>query len=219
MVVSRDGPVWVSRAAAKLVGALDAFADQGLQVQGRRCLDVGACTGGFTQVLLHHGAAEVIALDVGTAQLAGELVVDPRVRDLSGTTVRGLTAQDIGGPVDLLVADLSFISVTLVMSTLAGLVTDRADLVVLVKPQFEVGRGGLDKRGVVRSDAARARALSDVLHAAEAAGLHGRGLVPSPIRGGEGNREYLLWMTSAPDVGVSWEALRAIAQDLSTEGE
>ena len=213
--VREEGPRWVGRAAYKLLGALEEFGPRGLVVQGRRCLDVGASTGGFTQVLLHHGAAHVVALDVGHDQLAAEVRDDPRVTERSGTTVRGLAADDVGGPVDLLVADLSFISLTLVLSTCRELVTDDADLVVLVKPQFEVGRTRLGKGGIVRSQGDRAWAVTEVARAAIDAGLHPRGLVASPVVGGEGNAEYLLWLTPRAADSMGWEALVRTADDVT----
>jgi len=216
--VREEGPRWVGRAAYKLVGALEAFGPHGLTVSGRRCLDVGASTGGFTQVLLHHGAAHVIALDVGRGQLAPEVAADERVTERSGTTVRGLTSEDIGGPVDLLVADLSFISLTLVLGDLATLLDPDGDAVVLVKPQFEVGRTRLGKLGIVRSAADRARAVTQVARAAVDAGLHPRALVPSPIQGGEGNAEYLLWLTLRAAESLGWEALVRTADQVSVEG-
>ncbi|HEY7717169.1 MAG TPA: TlyA family RNA methyltransferase [Pedococcus sp.] len=215
-VTVRDaGPRWVSRAAYKLVGAIDTFGPLGLRVEGRRCLDVGASTGGFTQVLLHHGAAHVVALDVGRDQLVPELAADPRVTDRSRTTVRGLLAQDVGGRVDLLVADLSFISLTLVLETMRGLVTDDGDVVVLVKPQFEVGRERLGKGGVVRSAGDRAWAVTEVARAAETAGLHPKALAPSPIEGGEGNAEYLLWLTPRAPESMGWQALVRAADQVT----
>jgi 23S rRNA (cytidine1920-2'-O)/16S rRNA (cytidine1409-2'-O)-methyltransferase len=205
----------VSRAAYKLVGAIDEFGPRGLRVEGRRCLDVGASTGGFTQVLLHHHASHVVALDVGHDQLVPELAGDPRVTDLPRTTVRDLAADAVGGPVDLLVADLSFISLTLVLATFAGLVTEQADLVVLVKPQFEVGRSRLGKGGVVRSQGDRAWAICEVARAAIDAGLHPRGLARSPIEGAEGNAEYLLWLTPRAAESMGWEALVVAADTVS----
>jgi 23S rRNA (cytidine1920-2'-O)/16S rRNA (cytidine1409-2'-O)-methyltransferase len=209
------GPRWVSRAAYKLVGALEAFGPLGLTVAGKRCLDVGASTGGFTQVLLHHGAAHVTAVDVGHGQLVPELVDDPRVTDRSRTTIRGLVPQDIGGPVDLLVADLSFISLTLVLDTFRALLRDSGDAVVLVKPQFEVGRTRLGKGGVVRAQGDRAWAVTEVARAAVGAGLHPRALAPSPIEGGEGNAEYLLWLTPRDAESMGWEALVGRADEVT----
>ncbi|HEY3534017.1 MAG TPA: TlyA family RNA methyltransferase [Pedococcus sp.] len=217
--VREDGPRWVSRAAYKLVGALEAFGPLGLRVSGRRCLDVGASTGGFTQVLLHHGAMHVTALDVGHGQLAPEVSGDGRVTERSGTTVRGLVPDGIGGRVDLLVADLSFISLTLVLDTFAGLLRQEGDAVVLVKPQFEVGRTRLGKGGVVRSDAERAWAVTEVARAALDAGLHPRALVASPIEGAEGNAEYLLWLTPRAAESMGWEALVRTADQVSVKGD
>ena len=218
--VREEGPRWVSRAAYKLVGAFEVFGGggAGLVAEGKRCLDVGASTGGFTQVLLHRGADHVVALDVGRDQLVPELRADPRVTDRPGTTVRELSPDDIGGPVDLLVADLSFISLTLVLDTFRGLLRDDGDAVVLVKPQFEVGRTRLGKGGIVRSQGDRAWAVTEVARTAIAAGLHPKGLAESPIRGGEGNAEYLLWLTPRADEGMGWEALVKTADQVSLKG-
>jgi 23S rRNA (cytidine1920-2'-O)/16S rRNA (cytidine1409-2'-O)-methyltransferase len=213
--VREEGPRWVSRAAYKLVGALETFGPDGVTVAGKRCLDVGASTGGFTQVLLHLGAAHVTALDVGHGQLVPELAADPRVTDRARTTVRDLTAEDIGGAVDLLVADLSFISLTLVLDTFRGLLLDSGDAVVLVKPQFEVGRTRLGKGGIVRSQGDRAWAVTEVARAAVAAGLHPRALARSPIEGSEGNAEYLLWLTPRDAQSMGWEALVRTADDVT----
>lgn len=211
-----DADPWVGRAAAKLLGALDAFP---VDVRGRRCLDAGACTGGFTQVLLARGAARVIAVDVGHDQLAAELAADPRVEDRSGTTVRGLTPASIGGPVDLLVGDLSFISLRLVMAEFADLLEQDGQAVLLVKPQFEVGRGRLGRRGVVTSPDARREAVEGVAARAGEVGLSVLGVACSPLLGGEGNREYLLHLTRADGVGLTWQALQVIARDLVAEEE
>ena len=213
--VREEGPRWVSRAAYKLVGALETFGPAGLTVAGKRCLDVGASTGGFTQVLLHHGAAHVTALDVGHGQLVPELAADPRVTDRSRTTVRGLTAAEVGGAVELLVADLSFISLTLVLDTFRGLLLDSGDAMVLVKPQFEVGRTRLGKGGIVRTQGDRAWAVTEVARAAIAAGLHPRALDRSPIEGSEGNAEYLLWLTPRDAESMGWEALVSRADEVT----
>ncbi len=196
--VTSAGPRWVGRAAHKLVAALDEWGPKGLVVTGRRCVDVGASTGGFSQVLLARGAARVVAVDVGHDQLVPEVAADPRVDERSGTTVRGLTAHDLGGPADLVVADLSFISLTLVMGDLAGLLRPDGDLVVLVKPQFEVGRGRLTRQGVVADPRDRTRALERVVAAVGEHGLHVHGIRTSPISGTSGNTEYLLWARSVP---------------------
>ena len=194
IVLTRPPEKWVGRAALKLLHALGAWP---IDVAGRRCLDVGASTGGFTQVLLEHGAARVTALDVGHGQLAAEVAADPRVTDLPGTNVREVEAQDLGGPFDVVVADLSFISLTVVLGSLRALVRDDGDLVVLVKPQFEVGRERLSRTGVVSSVHERRRVLAAVVEAATELGLELHGALASPIAGGDGNREFLLWLRPA----------------------
>lgn len=199
-----DAHRWVGRGAEKLDGALTAY---GLDVRGRRALDVGASTGGFTQVLLERGAREVVALDVGHGQLVPQLRDDPRVRELSGTSVRGLTEPMIGGPVDLVVVDLSFISLTVVLDDIARVCAADADVILLVKPQFEVGRGRLGKKGVVTAPTDRAMAIRNVGRVAEAAGFALRTLVASGTLGSHGNREYLLWVAVSEVVGGSWQAL------------
>jgi 23S rRNA (cytidine1920-2'-O)/16S rRNA (cytidine1409-2'-O)-methyltransferase len=180
---------WASRGGDKLAPALDRL---GVTVAGRRCLDAGASTGGFTDVLLAAGAAEVVAVDVGYGQLDLSLRRDPRVRVLDRTNVRGLTADRVGGPVDLTVADLSFISLRLVMPVLASLTRRHGDLVLLVKPQFEAGRGAVGRGGVVRDPAVRAAAVRAVADAAAAAGLGAAGVCPSPLPGPAGNLEFFL---------------------------
>ncbi len=193
-----DQAQWVGRAAYKLLAALEEFGPQGLLVTGRRCLDIGASTGGFTQVLLHHGAAHVTALDVGHGQLAAHLADDHRVIERSGTNIRDVTAADLGGRFDLLVADLSFISLRLVLPVMADLAVEDADLVILVKPQFEVGRERLGKGGIVRDPATRLAALRDVLTVAGQTGLTVRGVRTSPLPGTAGNVEYLGWLSPRP---------------------
>ena len=215
--VAGTGPRWVGRAAHKLAAALDAWAAAGLGVEGRRCVDVGASTGGFTQVLLAAGAASVVAVDVGHGQLVPEVAADPRVEERSGTTIRGLTADDLGGPADLVVADLSFISLTLVLGDLAGLMGPGADLVVLVKPQFEVGRGRLNNQGVVTSDLDRTRAVLGVVDAVGTHGLHVHGIRTSPISGTTGNTEYLLWARSDPSDTMSQDRVRALVREITTD--
>lgn len=193
---------YVSRAALKLVGALDAF---DVDPAGRLALDVGASTGGFTQVLLERGAREVIALDVGHGQLAQTVRADPRVRVIEGVNARTLDAAGLAAASgiherpDLVVADLSFISLTQVIPALVATVDAAAapvDFVLLVKPQFEVGRQGV-REGIVRDRALRHDAVSGVVWAAWDAGLATAGIVPSPVLGGNGNQEYLLWARTA----------------------
>ena len=208
---------WVSRAAYKLAAALEAFGHDGLSAQGKRCFDVGACTGGFTKVLLREGAREVVALDVGHGQLADEIARDPRVVERSGINIRDARVDDLGGPGQLLVADLSFISLRLVLPVLRDLVEATGDLVLLVKPQFEVGRERLGKGGIVRSAANRAIAIEQVVAAGTTAGLSAKALRGSPIRGATGNAEYLLWLTPRPDEGLTAGQVTELAATLSTE--
>lgn len=189
---------YVSRAAGKLVAALDGF---GVAVRGRLALDVGASTGGFSQVLLERGAREVIALDVGHDQLAPLLREDPRVRVVEGVNARSLDAAELArvsgtkDRPDLVVADLSFISLRLVLPAIVATVGTDIDAVLLVKPQFEVGRQGI-REGVVRDQALRQDAVRDVVWAAWDVGLATRGVLPSPVIGTNGNREYLLHLTA-----------------------
>jgi 23S rRNA (cytidine1920-2'-O)/16S rRNA (cytidine1409-2'-O)-methyltransferase len=196
-----DTPDYVSRGGHKLAGALDAFAPGGLDVAGRRCLDAGASTGGFTDVLLRRGAVHVVAVDVGYGQLAWRLRTDERVHVLDRTNVRHLTAEQIGGPVDLTVADLSFISLTLVLPALAACTRRDGDMVLLVKPQFEVGKGRVGAGGVVRDPELRADAVRNVAAAAAAHDWGVRGLRTSSLPGPAGNVEYLLWLSQgAPEL-------------------
>lgn len=217
VTVDDAGPRWVGRGALKLLAALDTWGPQGLTADGRRCIDVGASTGGFTQVLLRRGAARVVAVDVGHGQLVPELAADPRVEDRPGTTVRGLHAEDVGGPADLVVADLSFISLTLVTADLARLTAPDGDLVVLVKPQFEVGRERLARDGVVTDPRGRADALAGVVAALRGAGLHVHGLERSPVTGTTGNVEYLLWARSVPSDRMSEDDVRAAVRALTDD--
>lgn len=185
---------WASRGAHKLLGALAAFGPQGLEVAGRRCLDAGASTGGFTDVLLHEGARQVVAVDVGYGQLVWRLRQDDRVTVYDRTNVRTLTAEQIGGPVDLVVADLSFISLRLVLPALAACAADDADLLPMVKPQFEVGRERLGAGGVVRDRADRTEAVQRVVEEARRLGWGLRAAVASPLPGPSGNVEFFVWL-------------------------
>ena len=182
----------VSRGAHKLAGALDHWPQ--LQVEGRRCLDAGASTGGFTQVLLRRGAAEVVAVDVGYGQLAWSLRTDERVQIHDRTNVRDLTPELIGGAVDLIVADLSFISLTVVLPALAGCLRPGGDALVMVKPQFEAGRAAVGSGGVVRDAPTRIAAVERVASAAYALGLGAAAVTASPLPGPAGNVEYFLWL-------------------------
>ncbi|SDZ43945.1 23S rRNA (cytidine1920-2'-O)/16S rRNA (cytidine1409-2'-O)-methyltransferase [Micromonospora pattaloongensis] len=192
--VTGDDPTqeYVSRGGHKLAGALAAF--DGLTVAGKRCLDAGASTGGFTDVLLRAGAAEVVAVDVGYGQLAWSLRSDPRVRVFERTNVRTLTPETIGGPAALTVADLSFISLRLVLPSLAGCTEPDGDLALMVKPQFEVGKERVGSGGVVRDPAVRAEAVLDVAATAYGLGLGLAGVAASPLPGPSGNVEFFVWL-------------------------
>jgi 23S rRNA (cytidine1920-2'-O)/16S rRNA (cytidine1409-2'-O)-methyltransferase len=186
-----DEPEYASRGGRKLAGALAAFPD--LAVTGRRCLDAGASTGGFTDVLLRSGAAHVVAVDVGYGQLAWSLQTDPRVTVLDRVNVRHLKPEQVAPPPDLVVADLSFISLTLVLPALIGCAAPEADFVLMVKPQFEVGKNRVGD-GVVRDPELRVEAVRAVAAAAGDAGLGVRGVTASPLPGPSGNVEFFLWL-------------------------
>ncbi len=195
VVVDDPGrPDYVSRGSHKLAGALDAFEPLGLTVAGRRCLDAGASTGGFTDVLLRRGAAEVVAVDVGYGQLAWPLRQDPRVSVHDRTNVRTLTPDQVGGPVDVVVGDLSFISLSLVLDALLGVTARAGDLALMVKPQFEVGKDRVGKGGVVRDLSLRTEAVVTVARAAEGRGWGARAVTTSPLPGPSGNVEFFLWL-------------------------
>lgn len=192
VVITDAGDRWVSRGAHKLLAALDAF---DIDPAGQRCLDAGASTGGFTQVLLEQGAAAVMAVDVGYGQLANILRSDPRVTVLERTNVRHLQPTDLpGGPTDLVVADLAFIGLATVLPALTDLAADHAQAVLLVKPQFEVGREAVGKGGVVRDPELWKTAIATVAAAAVELGWRVRGVIASPVRGPAGNVEFLLWL-------------------------
>jgi 23S rRNA (cytidine1920-2'-O)/16S rRNA (cytidine1409-2'-O)-methyltransferase len=190
-------PGYASRGGHKLAGALDVFEPAGLRVTGRTCLDAGASTGGFTDVLLRRGAAQVIAVDVGYGQLVWALQRDPRVVVLDRQNVRELTADKLPYRPELVVGDLSFISLRLVLAPLLTCAAPDADLVLMVKPQFEVGRERLGSGGVVRDPALRAAAVADVAASAARLGLGTRGVVASPLPGPSGNVEYFLWLNAS----------------------
>jgi 23S rRNA (cytidine1920-2'-O)/16S rRNA (cytidine1409-2'-O)-methyltransferase len=201
-----DDPRWASRGAHKLLGALTAFSPAGLTVAGRRCLDAGASTGGFTDVLLQHGARHVVAVDVGYGQLVWRLRTDERVHVVDRTNARTLDAEAIGGAVDLVVADLSFISLRLVLPALVACAAPGADLVPMVKPQFEVGRERVGAGGVVRDPQLRAAAVLQVAAAAAKQGLCTRGATASPLPGPSGNVEFFLWLTADASAAASQDS-------------
>jgi len=184
-----ESDIWVSRGARKLLRALERFA---VDPEGRVALDAGASTGGFTQVLLLGGARRVYAVDVGHGQLSPVLRSDPRVLVREGVNLRHLRAEDLGEPIELFTLDLSFISLRLVLDAVQGLCAPGAEVVALVKPQFEAGPQDVGKGGLVRDRAVHLRVLREVAAAGERLGLPPGGVCASPVRGGDGNREYLM---------------------------
>lgn len=190
--ISIDDPAqdYVSRAALKLVAALDHF---GLDPQGQHCLDVGASTGGFTEVLLQRGASHVTAIDVGHDQMHPRIVADPRVTNIEGLNARNLTAEDIREPFSFVVSDVSFISLKLALAPALALAEPGARAVLLVKPQFEAGRDAIGKAGLLK-DPTSAPAVAAELERwfTEDMGWQSLGLIASPIAGGDGNQEFLL---------------------------
>jgi 23S rRNA (cytidine1920-2'-O)/16S rRNA (cytidine1409-2'-O)-methyltransferase len=219
LVVSVDdgipgGEEYVSRGGHKLAGALATFVPLGLAVAGRRCLDAGASTGGFTDVLLRHGARQVVAVDVGYGQLAWRLRQDERVAVHDRTNVRELDLAMIGEPVDLVVGDLSFISLRLVVDALIGVTSEDGDLVLMVKPQFEVGRTRVGKGGVVRDPALRAEAVTSVADAGAERGWGAHAVAVSPLPGPSGNVEFFLWLRRGP-ARVAAEAIEAVVSAAS----
>lgn len=193
VVLVQGAPRFVSRGGEKLDAALSAF---GLDVRGLRVLDAGASTGGFTDCLLQRGAAHVVAIDVGHGQLHPRIRGDERVTVRERFHVRELTAEAIDGSVDMAVADLSFISVTRAITPITGVLAPGGAMVLLVKPQFEAGRAEVSKgRGVISDPAVHDRVRDEVATALEAAGCTVRGWTDSPIRGGDGNREFLVYAT------------------------
>lgn len=190
LTLAEDAPAYVSRGAEKLIAALDAF---GFDASGRIALDVGASTGGFTEVLLQRGAARVYAVDVGRGQLDARITADPRVVSLESTDARTLDTARIPEPVGAIVADVSFISLTKALPAALGLAASGCWLVALVKPQFEVGPDHVGKGGIVRDAAARDRAVANVATwIASRPGWRVTGTIASPILGGSGNAEFLL---------------------------
>src|SRR5258707_1430379 len=215
LTVERDERTWVSRGAHKLIGALDSF---GLSVDGRRCLDAGASTGGFTEVLLDRGTREVVAVDVGYGQLAWSLRNDPRVIVLEPTNVRELTGDMIGGTVDLVVADLSFISLATVLPALTAWASDDADIVPMVKPQFEVGKDRVGAGGVVSDPQLRADAVLAVARRAAELQWQSVGVVDSPLPGPSGNVEYFLHLRASAESALQGDRLEQAVQQAVSGG-
>jgi 23S rRNA (cytidine1920-2'-O)/16S rRNA (cytidine1409-2'-O)-methyltransferase len=205
-------PRYVSRGGTKLANALDAL---GVPVAGRRALDVGASTGGFTDCLLQRGAAHVVALDVAYGELDWRLRTDDRVTVLERTNARALDVAALPYRPDLIVADVSFISLTKLLGAVLATAAEPFDALVMVKPQFEVGRGRVGKGGVVREPADRRDALAAVARAGRAAGAQVAGFAPSGLAGPKGNRETFLWLTEPgrPDAVVDLDAAVAAAEE------
>ena len=214
-VIATEERSWVSRGAHKLIGALDTF---DVTVDGRRCLDAGASTGGFTEVLLDRGAAVVVAADVGYGQLAWSLRSDARVQVLERTNVRELTADAIGGPVQLIVADLSFISLATVLPALTACAVPGADIVPMVKPQFEVGKDRVGAGGVVTDPALRVEAVCTVARKAAALQWHAVDVTASPLPGPSGNVEYFLHLRTETERALAGEALEHAVRRAVEEG-
>lgn len=216
LVVESEREDYVSRGAWKLIGALDLLGEDGPAVEGVRCLDAGASTGGFTDVLLRRGAAHVVAVDVGYGQIAWRLREDPRVTVVERTNVRTLDPALVAPAPGLVVGDLSFISLTLVIPALVGAADPRADFLLLVKPQFEVGKERLGNGGVVRDTSLHAWAMRKVADCAAANGLSVAGAAPSPLPGPAGNVEYFLYMRAgaadSPCANVDAAIEQAVAQ-------
>ncbi len=188
-------PEYASRGAYKLIAALDHFQ---VRVEGRLALDVGASTGGFTDVLLKRGAARVIALDVGYGQIVERLRADPRVTMMDRTNIRLVTAEMLPYRPDLITIDTSFISLRIVLPAVLALAAPKAEIIALVKPQFEVGKGKVGKGGIVRDEAMRRAVLEELLQFARGIGLMVAGAIESPIAGAKGNREFLAMMRLGP---------------------
>ncbi|WP_175955364.1 TlyA family RNA methyltransferase [Schaalia sp. Marseille-Q2122] len=207
IVISEEtGEEYVSRGAFKLAGALDALGERAPIVEGRRCLDAGASTGGFTDVLLRRGAAHVVAADVGYGQLAWKLQQDERVEVRDRTNVRTLAAGDVDPAPGLVVSDLSFISLTLVLPALVAVAAPDADFLLMVKPQFEIGKERLGHGGVVRNPDHHVETVETVARAAQALGLEIRDVEASPLPGPSGNVEYFLSMHATGNGDLRSEA-------------
>jgi 23S rRNA (cytidine1920-2'-O)/16S rRNA (cytidine1409-2'-O)-methyltransferase len=219
-IVVRDDPTtvdYVSRGGHKLAGALEAFAAHGLDVAGKRCLDAGASTGGFTDVLLRAGAREVVAVDVGYGQLAWSLQSDDRVHVHDRTNIRELTLDIVGDPVDVVVGDLSFISLALVLDPLLGVTREDGALALMVKPQFEVGKDRVGKGGVVRDLGLRAESVTAIADLAASRGWGAEAVTVSPLPGPSGNVEFFLLLRHAAAV-IGADDIRAEVERTASMG-
>lgn len=213
------GVDWASRGAHKLLGALEAWEPQGLSVVGKKILDAGASTGGFTDVLLRRDVGEVVAVDVSYGQLIWRLQNDPRVRVVDRTNIRNITPELCGGLCDAMVGDLSFISLQLTLPAIVECLTPGADLLPMVKPQFEVGKNRLGSGGVVRDSGLRVEVTTDVAEFAQTLGLSLKGVVASPLPGPKGNVEYFLWLVKDGGAAqLSSEQINEMVIQAVTEG-
>ncbi len=206
--ITAPGPRYVSRGGLKLEVALREF---GVSASGRRAVDVGASTGGFTHCLLAHGAAHVTAVDVGYGQLHFSLRRDRRVSAVERTNIRYADPARLGAPFGLVAADVSFISLRTIAPALAGLGGGGADYLLLIKPQFEAGRGAVDRRGVIQDPEVRVRAVAGAVSGLAEAGLGALALTPSPIEGAKGNKEVFGWFRRGPSA-VGPEQVREAAE-------
>lgn len=214
VISDADAQKWVSRGAYKLLGALKTFESEGLTLHSKNVLDAGASTGGFTEVSLAHGAQRVLAVDVGYGQLAWKLRQDPRVTCLERFNIRNLTADVLPFAIEIVVADLSFISLTTVLPALTSVLTSGADLVLMVKPQFEVGREHIGD-GVVRDSRLRAASVERVISVAQDLNAGLRSVSASPLPGPEGNVEYFVWLT----IGAAKVSTEQVASAVRTAVE
>ncbi|MFT4777600.1 MAG: 23S rRNA (cytidine1920-2'-O)/16S rRNA (cytidine1409-2'-O)-methyltransferase [Flavobacteriales bacterium] len=192
IVLIKEPMHWVSRGAYKLLGAMNAWK---IDVEDHACLDVGASTGGFTHVLLDKGAKSVFAVDTGTDQLAPELRADPRVSDVQQRNIRDVQLEDFDSPFETVVIDVSFVGLSQILPEVFRLTSTPVQVIALVKPQFEVGKEFVGKNGIVRKEAHRQNALKKVIRIAKELGFVLRGSIDSPIQGGDGNYEYLIYLT------------------------
>ena len=206
VIVSHEEEKYVGRGALKLERAVEEFS---LDLTDKVCIDIGASTGGFTELMLMKGAARVYAVDVGTGQLAESLRNDSRVVNMEGTDIRKVLPEDIGGRADIVTADVSFISLTFILPKIYELLSDDGTAAVLIKPQFEAGRSAIGKNGIVRDRKVHIRVLGDIGSFAESLGFVCEKYVPSPVRGGSGNIEYLVKLrkTGRPPVSHDFRGL------------
>jgi 23S rRNA (cytidine1920-2'-O)/16S rRNA (cytidine1409-2'-O)-methyltransferase len=215
--VAASGDEYVSRGGFKLAGALDFFKE--IDVKNKLALDAGASTGGFTDVLLRRGVSKVIAVDVGYGQLAWSLQQDSRVEILDRTNIRNISPDLIREPVDIVVADLSFISLKLVLPALQSVAKADAEFLLMVKPQFEVGREQLGSGGVVREKELRIKAVKDVAQSALDVGLGTFGVVASSLPGPSGNVEYFLWLRRGNEMPTDAVFEQAVAKGPQSDGQ